>query len=75
MASAEDVIKEQKAKRKAAAQFLNSPPGTEFMEGLEAEFDPDDITGKSVEETYFNLGARHVIRTLKALRKEAQEIK
>jgi hypothetical protein len=73
MKTAQEVIEERKLQRKGLSQLLATPAGTQLLTELENEFDPDDITGKTVEETYFNLGARHLLRTLKALRKEAQE--
>jgi hypothetical protein len=53
--------------------YLSSPTGTKLLTELATDFDPDDISGPSVESTYFNLGARHVYRVLKTLRDKAQK--
>lgn len=69
----EDVIKDNKAKRRKFALLLQTPEGSELLRELEVEYDGDDITGKSVEETYVKIGQRMVYRMLKNLRNEAQE--
>ena len=58
--------------REKAAQFhelLNNPVGKQLIEILEQEFDRDDLRGTTVEQTYYNLGARDVVKYLQTLQK------
>jgi hypothetical protein len=65
---AKKVIEHNIKRRAAFKKMFSTATGQEVLTELEKEFDGDDITGKTVEETYFNLGARHVVRLLKRLR-------
>jgi hypothetical protein len=54
-------------KYQAARAVAASPSGKALLEWMETEFDGDDLLGDSVEETYFNLGARWLFRELRFL--------
>jgi hypothetical protein len=54
-------------KYQAARALAASPAGRQLLAWMEAEFDGDDLAGDSVEETYFNLGARWLFRELRFL--------
>ena len=67
-------IEEMKVRiRKKAAAFhelLNNPLGKELVAILEEEFyDKEDLRGDTVEETYYNLGARDVVAYLRTLQR------
>jgi hypothetical protein len=49
----------------AITAVLASPAGRQLMEDLEACFVRGDLRGRTVEETYYNLGARGVVEKLK----------
>ena len=51
----------------ALTAVLASPAGKQLMADLEASFCNVDLRGRSVEETYFNLGAREVVEKLKRI--------
>lgn len=52
----------------AARAFFATPGGKALMQHLEAEFYDGKLVGDSVEETYFNLGARELVKELRRLR-------
>lgn len=58
---------------KAIGEMLSSVPGKQLMTYLEETFDADNIVGVKVEDTYYNLGARGVVRFLKNLRDTARK--
>ena len=51
----------------ALTAVLATPAGRQLMEDLDACFCRGDLRGMSVEETYFNLGAREVAEKLKRI--------
>ena len=61
------------AMRDPAAEVLILPGGQKLVELLEARFVRGDIVGDTVEETYFNLGAREVALFLRSVLTNRQE--
>lgn len=62
----------KKRLREKAAQFnelLNNPVGKNLVKILTEEFDKEDLRGATVEETYYNLGARDVVVYLQQLQR------
>lgn len=55
------------------ATFLSSPEGSEVLDDLLDFYDPDDIVGDDMNTTYFNLGARSVVRAMKSLRDQRNQ--
>lgn len=56
--------------REKAAQFqefMSNPVGRKLVQILNEEFDREDLRGATVEETYYNLGARDVVKYLETL--------
>ena len=51
----------------AAHAFLATPAGSALRQRLEALFVRGELMGDSIEETYFNLGAREVVLYLTRL--------
>ena len=70
MTTAAEVLEKRKALKKRLGDFFNSDAGKELLKDLTAAFDPDDLRGTTPDDTFFNLGARSVVRYLKALRDE-----
>ena len=59
-------------RKKAATfgSFLNNPVGQELVNILEEEFyERDDLRGETVEDTYYNLGARDIVVYLRTLQR------
>lgn len=56
--------------REKAAQFhefMSNPVGKQLVAILKEEFDGEDLRGTTVENTYYNLGARDVVKYLETL--------
>jgi hypothetical protein len=74
--SAKEVIEQNRQERKALAVMLASHEGQRLIAELEVMFDGDNLAvfgPDAANQTYFNLGERHVVRVLKALALEAQK--
>lgn len=69
----ENIAALKKRIREKAAQFhelLNNPVGKQLVDILIEEFvNKDDLRGRTVEDTYYNLGARDVVVYLQQLQR------
>ena len=67
--------KASKEKALAAQRLFSTPDGKLVLEALERQFVLGSIRASSVEDTYFNLGARDVVIRLRRLATAAMEEK
>ncbi len=49
------------------ANVFHTPAGREALQFLQDAFDPEVITGATVEDTYFKLGQRDVVKYIETL--------
>lgn len=67
MTSDEKRIEALSKKAEAFKRTFLTQTGQEVMEALDAAFNGVDLRGKSVEDTYYNLGARDVLMYINQL--------
>lgn len=75
MTTAKEVMEKRVALKKRLGDFFRSDAGKELIEDLHEAFDPDELRADSVEDTFFNLGARSVVRYIKSLRDDDKKEK
>jgi len=70
MSQQEKVEAAKSAARKKARKFeelFNTPLGKQVLDAMSNEFDIGEMRGKSVEDTYFNLGRRDAVVYIKQM--------
>lgn len=70
LASAREQVRARAAK--LGAYFQNTEDGKLLLKALEEEFFDGDLYDSSPEKTFFNLGAREVVRYIRHLRDAAK---
>lgn len=73
LSSGERVQKAERLEQKRAGALLTTEPGKALLKMLEDMYYHGQLIGTTPERTYFNLGARDVIRHLHELRDLAQK--
>lgn len=66
-------VEEAKRKNQRFKNLFNTPDGRAVLDELIAEFDKDNLQGTDTHETYFNLGAREVIKHIQFRMRNADE--
>ncbi len=66
-------VEDTKRKNQRFKNLFNSPDGRAVLDELIAEFDKDELRSTDTHETYFNLGAREVIKHIQFRMRNADE--